>query len=331
MDYNDLENITDADIQSFREFFFQKPEFELVKRELKNIKNGGVRVYNIDRYYTFDLRCDVFANRRNALSINQVFNNKSILEIYIKNGMKLYQKYINPKKDFYYNLTGALLWMFRIYPMWGKYHCLLPSRFSIKTARTIYEKYNANNVIYDPCAGWGDRMLAALSMNMDYIATDTNEELVNRLNKLGDDYNSVNGVQLKHNVICQPAEQFIPELENKVGLAFTSPPYFDLEVYKGDKTSTKLYNEYDLWKQQFLRKMLDNSYKYIINGGYICINIKNSKEHKLYDDTVEILKENPGLKFICDEKVKVKRYTKQIINKGNDYMDEKCCVFQKIN
>ena len=75
--------------------------------------------------------------------------------------------------------------------------------------------------------------------------------------------------------------------------------------------------------------MLDNSYKYLINGGYICINIKNSKEHKLYDDTLEILKENPGLKFICDEKVKVNRYTKQIINKGNDYMDEKCCVFQR--
>ena len=37
-------------------------------------------------------------------------------------------------------------------------------------------------------------MLAALSMNMDYIATDTNEELVNRLNKMGDDYNSVNDV-----------------------------------------------------------------------------------------------------------------------------------------
>ena len=35
MDYNDLENITDEDIQSFREIFFQKPEFECVKRELK--------------------------------------------------------------------------------------------------------------------------------------------------------------------------------------------------------------------------------------------------------------------------------------------------------
>lgn len=119
--------------------------------------------------------------------------------------MKLYQKYINYKKDFYYNLRTALLWVFRIYPGQSKYCCSLPSRFSIKTARTIYEKYNTNNIIYDPCAGWGDRMLAALSMNMDYIATDTNEELVNRLNKLGDDYNSVNGVQLKHTVICQPA------------------------------------------------------------------------------------------------------------------------------
>ena len=70
MDYNDLENITDADIQIFKDIFFQKPELECVKRELKNIKTGGVRVYNIDRYYTFDLRCDVSSNKRNALSIN---------------------------------------------------------------------------------------------------------------------------------------------------------------------------------------------------------------------------------------------------------------------
>lgn len=331
MDYNDLDNITDADIQSFREYFFQKPEFDSVKKELMNIKNGGVRLYNIDRYYTFDLRCDVSSNSRNSITINQLFNNKSMFEKYIKGGMKLYYNYINHKKDFYCNLRNALLWIFRIYPALYSPMCSLPSRFSIKTARTICEKYNTNNVIYDPCAGWGDRMLAALSMNIDYIATDTNEELVNRLNKLGDDYDSVNGVQLKHNVICQPAEQFITELENKVGLVFTSPPYFDLELYQGDKTSTKLYNGYDLWKQCFLRKMIDNSYKYLITGGYLCINIKNSKKYKLYDDTVEILKENTGLKFICDEKVKVKRNTKEIQKRGSDYMDEKCCVFQKIS
>ena len=36
---------------------------------------------------------------------------------------------------------------------------------------------------------------------------------------------------------------------------------------------------------------------------------------------------NPNVKL----RKKVKRNTKQILKKGSDYMDEKCCVFQKIN
>ncbi len=67
---------------------------------------------------------------------------------------------------------------------------------------------------------------------------------------------------------------------------------------------------------------MKNCKKYLIDGGYFIVNLKNFKKYKIYDDTKEIL-DKLGLKFVCTEVLNNKKRRK-IIN-----TDEKIMVFQK--
>ena len=51
-----------------------------------------------------------------------------------------------------------------------------PAQFPPLTACMIY-KYFSPTFILDPYAGWGDRCLAAMSMDIDYMGIDSNTEL----------------------------------------------------------------------------------------------------------------------------------------------------------
>lgn len=52
-----------------------------------------------------------------------------------------------------------------------------PSQFPIVAAAKIYRYFNAVS-IFDPYAGWGDRCLAAISLNIKYTGIDSNSNLV---------------------------------------------------------------------------------------------------------------------------------------------------------
>ncbi len=73
-------------------------------------------------------------------------------------------------------------------------------------------------------------------------------------------------------------------------ISFTSPPYFNLEKYSDDdSSSTKNYDNYGRWIEEFSKPTLDNTVKYLKSGGYVCINIKNMKKYNVFDDYVTIL------------------------------------------
>lgn len=71
-------------------------------------------------------------------------------------------------------------------------------------------------------------------------------------------------------------------------MAFSSPPYFDLEDYKIGKQSYNSNISYSMWKENYLTPTLINIYKYLIDDGVLALNIKNSKTYKLADDAKTI-------------------------------------------
>jgi len=148
------------------------------------------------------------------------------------------------------------------------------SFFKPMLAAAIYKKYLKNTqspVVFDPCAGFGGRLLGYKSIypNGTYIGVEPNIEAFNELNKLLTLGNFTN-VKLYN---CK-IEDFNEKITYDFG--FTSIPYFDLENYNNKFE----YDTFDIWKETFISKLLDYDNLYI--------NMNNNILDRLDDKFIEV-------------------------------------------
>lgn len=184
--------------------------------------------------------------------------------------------------------------------------------FPALTAKWIYEKYTDHIeqeeplVIYDSSAGWGGRIIGAMSSRKKthYIGTDPNpdnfiDELgISRYEYVADFYNKncvddfsktftqFFDVKKQSNTyeLFQDGSELIHrnprfvKYRGKLDLSFTSPPYFNREQYSQDENqSFKAYSEYDDWRENFLKPTLTTIYEFMNPDRYILWNIADIK------------------------------------------------------
>jgi hypothetical protein len=190
------------------------------------------------------------------------------------------------------------------------------------SAKYIYERFtnhikNQDTInIYDPCAGWGGRLMGAISIddrNIHYIGNDPNTENfiedlgITRYEYLADFYNTrVTGAANpfwghKNTLdIFQIGSEEIhlnerfKKYKGKLDFVFTSPPYFDRERYSNDDTqSYKKFNTYEKWRDGFLKPTLTTAYEWLRNDRYILWNIADIRigkdSYTLEQDSIDIL------------------------------------------
>jgi hypothetical protein len=184
--------------------------------------------------------------------------------------------------------------------------CQYAVNFPPLTAKYLYDRFTKDIKdqdlirIYDPSSGWGGRLLGAMSMKYErkvlYIGTDPNtdhtttegrtkyDEIADfyrkNVNKGGlwkDDYphTQTEIYQLGSEVIGQ--NEHFQKHKGKLDLVFTSPPYFAKEAYSEDpEQSYKKFNQYEEWKEGFLRPTLTTAVEYLRPGRYLLWNIADA-------------------------------------------------------
>lgn len=145
--------------------------------------------------------------------------------------------------------------------------------------------------------------MCSLRAGINYFGTDPNYELVDKLNEFYDDYKSISPYTPNKQIWCQGSEVYIPELHNKIGLAFSSPPYFNLEDYKIGNQSYKEGTTFEMWVDNYLRPTFKNIYDYLIDDGYFIINIKDFDNIPLEQTCKDVAKEC-GFIFYKNEELK---------------------------
>lgn len=151
-----------------------------------------------------------------------------------------------------------------------------PTNFRPMNAKAVYERFcPPGGVIYDFCCGFGGRMLGALSSknNYKYVGTDPCTETMSHLHELGEYIESVTGREDSYELHCCGSEEFIGK-ENSVDFAFSSPPYFNLEVYSDEPT--QCYNRFpklEDWLEGYVRKTIKNIYRMLKPGRVYAVNI----------------------------------------------------------
>ena len=239
--------------------------------------------------------------------------------------------------------------------------------FPSLTSRYLYEKYTehiSQDVlnVYDPSAGWGGRILGAMSSHkrIHYIGTDPNtDNYIDELGKTRYEYvaDFFNNEVLETNPfweeerntyhIFQDGSEFIGNntefqtYKGDIDLVFTSPPYFDREQYSEDKEqSYKMYPKYDNWRDNFLKPTLTTAYEYLRNDRYLLWNIADikigKKYHPLEQDSIDIVESLGGeyqgkLKMLMTSMVGVdQEKVKNSVKVNNTYLKfEPILVFYK--
>jgi hypothetical protein len=277
----------------FRERGFPYYEKQIPQLTIKELTNSKLDVKNnvieqdmigcgCANYYfphMWEVRCN------NHLSSMDIFNDDDKFKTVLKKVWRWCIKHENSKVSMNRIRQGL-----KIYG--GAYAV---SNFRPSVAKYIYETYGGDKV-WDMCAGWGGRLLGALSSRniKEYYGTDASTKTYLGLMEMKKEFNFIDK---KIVLECTTCEDYVPEY--KLDLCFTSPPYYDTEKYADEPTqSYNRYKTYERWLNDFLYMTIDNCHMALKDTGILALNIANTTNYKTIEsDTKEIFKD-VGFKLI---------------------------------
>lgn len=147
------------------------------------------------------------------------------------------------------------------------------SNFRPTISKWVYEKFcPEGGKALDPCAGYGGRLMGAMTSHIDkYVGIDPNRD-TQEGNQLFSRKLSSLGSEVNVELYITPFEDF--DVFDEYDVAFTSPPYFDIEKYSKDSNQSYIrYPNKDLWIDKFLRVLITKSYNAVKLGGYVVLNV----------------------------------------------------------
>lgn len=127
--------------------------------------------------------------------------------------------------------------------------------------------------------GFGGRLLGALSSknNYRYVGTDPCTETMYHLHQLGQYIEQVTGREDSYELHCCGSEEFKGP-KNSIDFAFSSPPYFNLEVYSDEPTQCfNKFPELEGWLEGFVRPTIQNIKHMLKPGKLYAVNIADFK------------------------------------------------------
>jgi hypothetical protein len=136
------------------------------------------------------------------------------------------------------------------------------SQFKIMVAKLIYSRFGGNGPIIDYSAGWGARAIAAGSLGLEYYGIDP--LTYSKCNDL------MTFFDIKGKTINGGSEDnaAFAEIPKDCNLAFSSPPYFNLETYSvDDSQSYNKFKDYKSWLDVYWAGTVENCFNHIKEGG----------------------------------------------------------------
>jgi len=145
--------------------------------------------------------------------------------------------------------------------------------------------------VYDYSAGYGGRLLGISCSNMsyNYLGIDPNTETIKYLNYFNEILDEAVG--FKGTIIKNVSEEYLP---SDIDLAFSSPPYFNLEKYSDEETQCMVrYRTLDEWFGGYAEPTIKNIYNSLNQDGIFATNIADyktygKKEYKVVDDWITL-------------------------------------------
>lgn len=157
------------------------------------------------------------------------------------------------------------------------------------------EKYNAKNVL-DFSSGWGDRLIGAILSDVDYyFGVDPNKCLHQGYQKI------INIFKPRGKYILVEAGFQDVALPNHTlfDLVYTSPPYFDYELYSKDLSqSVSLGKNEDEWLNNFLYPSIIKCINHLKNSGHLVLYFSQEKNKTYIEKWIHWMKQLKNVYYI---------------------------------
>jgi DNA modification methylase len=150
------------------------------------------------------------------------------------------------------------------------------SNFRPTAARAIIHRYSPpGGRVLDFSAGYGGRLLGALTLGRHYVGIDPCKPQVRGLRAMLKACTPYLPFPGEGEIILGAAEDHMPSYKTgSFDLIFSSPPYFDREKYGLEPEQSFIrYPTLDRWLDEFLRVVLLQSARILRRGGRLVINI----------------------------------------------------------
>lgn len=280
-------------------------------------------------------------------SIFEVYKDKSLLEKVLKNRLGWYTTTEPLKLEDGTVLQGEHPYLFDISHkmlVQGCHSTMVSanvSNFRPLVAKFLMSKFcPKNGKVLDLSMGWGARLLAALSLGLDYYGIDpmtakeldsmfsflnSRQNILNKLLSMKDEYE----VELKEGV-SEDIKSYV-DISDAIDYTIVCPPYFKLEEYNCKDNSTDLYREYGLWLESYWRKTVKNARSKMKDGAkFTLIMIDRWGKYELLEDMSKVI-EDEGFKKIDELSYKTTRshLTDKRTSKNNTKSSEKARTFEK--
>jgi len=145
-------------------------------------------------------------------------------------------------------------------------------------AMEIYCKYTPKIAVLDPTMGWGGRLIGACALNLpEYIGIDSNQYLREPYIKMIDFV--ADKTETKIEVFFQDALT-IDYSKLVYDMVFTSPPYYNIEIYRRTGKGTSDMDSKEKWNTEFYKPLFQKTWENMQTPGYYCLNIPS----EIYDD-----------------------------------------------
>lgn len=263
------------DFNSLRKF---KPKLIKLKFTPNFQKRNIVFYEDYEKYKHLYMITDYFSQRCRVKCIFNIVEKESVLDLFKSRREKIYQDLQKKKLDITYeNIREEIFLNFK--------QC---TNFNVTLVMSILQIFKPKRWL-DFSAGWGDRLIGALAYGCEYTGVDPSKclqpiyrDIIKTLSKKGN--------QKKYKIITDGFENVSLPTE-WYDLVFTSPPFFDFEIYgTGKKQSTEKFKTVKMWKEKFLFPSIRKSIATLRTGGYLALYITDYRDKKYIDDMLEFIR-----------------------------------------
>lgn len=182
-----------------------------------------------------------------------------------------------------------------------KYGYKLATTFMPSYSKAIYEYFGSPEIVLDPCCGWGDRLLGAEVAGVKkYIGYDPNlnlrpgyAEIMSLCGhqpcELSSNYIGFSNTYQIHSLPFEIGSSMLER--NSVDFIFTSPPFFDYEIY------SNLNPTYTNWIKEFYKPLFKECSRIIKPNGYVCIYLSDTSAGEIEEFMKEKVEKITKLKL----------------------------------